>query len=70
MVPKFWSLVKEKIKSGNRKLLAAMMCYLALMGAALYMLLPVHTRDDYFLLIMVLVFFTYLMIKTLSHADD
>jgi hypothetical protein len=70
MFRKLVSLAKEMVKPGNRRLLAAMASYLVLIGAAVYALLPVHTSKDSFLLIAVIGFLTYLMLKTLAHADD
>jgi hypothetical protein len=70
MMDRIRSWMREKLTPGNRRLLIAMTCYLALVGVALYALLPVQTKDDQFLLLMVLFVFTILIIKTLAHADD
>jgi hypothetical protein len=70
MIASLWAVVREKVKSGNRKLKAEIACYLVLVGAALYFLLPVRTQDEGFMLIVVLGIFTYLIFKTLSQADE
>jgi ABC-type uncharacterized transport system permease subunit len=62
--------MREKLTPANRRLVIPMACYLVLVCAALHALLPVRTRDDRFLLGIVLVVFTILIIKTLAHADD
>jgi hypothetical protein len=62
--------MREKVRLANRRLLIAMTCYLVLIGIALYALLPARTKDDRFLLLIVLAVFTFLIIKTLAHADD
>jgi predicted secreted protein len=67
---RLWELIRERLKTSNRRLLAAIACYLILIGLALYALLPVRTRSDGFLLTVVLGFVAYLMIKTLAHAED
>jgi hypothetical protein len=62
--------MREMMLPANRRLLIAMACYLVLIGVALYALLPLRTRDDRFVLGIVLVVFTLLIIKTLAHAED
>jgi hypothetical protein len=62
--------IRERIARANRRLLIAMACYFVLIGVALYALLPIRTKDDGFLLIIVLCIFTFLIVKTLDHADD
>jgi hypothetical protein len=62
--------MREKMTPAKRRLVIAMTCYFVLVGVALYALLPARTRDDRFLLGIVLVVFTLLIIKTLAHADD
>jgi hypothetical protein len=52
----------------NRKVLAALVCYLALILIALYALLPVRTSQDRFVLWFVLCFFAILILKTIVHA--
>jgi hypothetical protein len=56
-------LLREKIKAANRRLIAAMSCYLVLIAAAVWML-------DGFLRAMVLFIFAILIVKTLVHAAD
>jgi hypothetical protein len=70
MVYKIKSWVREKMAHANRRLVIAMACYFVLIGVALYALLPVRSKDDSFVLIIVLCVFTYLIIKTLHHAED
>jgi hypothetical protein len=70
MIHRLWLQISEKTKTWNRRLLAEIACYLVLAGIALYVLLPIRTKDDLFLLIMVLVVFTYLILKTLHQAED
>jgi predicted membrane channel-forming protein YqfA (hemolysin III family) len=64
------SWMRETLTTANRRLLIAMTCYFVLLGVALYILLPARTKDDQFLLFMVLAVFTILIFKTLAHADD
>ena len=52
----------------NRRLLAALACYLVLILIALYALLPVRTSHDRFVLWFVLCFFAVLILKTIVHA--
>ena len=54
----------------NRRLLAAMICYGALILAALYVLLPIRTSNDAFVLVVFLLFFAVLIIRTLAHSQD
>ena len=70
MIQKIRSWMREKIKTANRRLLIAMVCYVVLIVAALSVLLPLRTEYDRILLGMVLAVFTLLIIKTLIHADD
>lgn len=64
------SLLREKIKKANRRLLVAMACYVALILVALYALLPARSSQDRFLLGVVLLVFALLIVKTLAHAED
>jgi hypothetical protein len=70
MVDKIRSWIREKIAHANRRLAMAMACYFVLIGVALFVLLPVRSKDDGFVLIIVLCVFAYLIIKTLDHAED
>ncbi len=63
-------LLREKGKSANRRLLAAMACYLVLIAIALYALLPIRSSQEKFLLGLVLCVFAILIVKTLAHAHD
>ncbi len=60
----------EKTKKLNRRLLTAMVCYAVLIAVALYALLPARTKDEAFILWVVLLFFLFLIIKTLAHSDE
>jgi hypothetical protein len=70
MVYKIGLWIREIIAAANRRLLIAMACYVALIGIALYALLPIRSQHDSFLLGTVLVVFALLIIKTLAHAED
>ena len=54
----------------NRRLLAAMACYLVLILIAVYALLPIRSSHEGFLLGFVLCIFALLIVKTLAHAED
>jgi hypothetical protein len=62
------SLLIEKVKCANRRVLFAMVSYLALIGVALFVLLPVKTQEERYLLGFVLFIFCLLIFKTLIHA--
>ena len=62
--------IYEKIKNLNRKLLVALLCYFILILIALYLLLPVYTSYDSFLLGLVLCVFAILIVKTIIHSQD
>jgi hypothetical protein len=64
------SMITEKMKRANRRLIFGLICYLALLGTALYVLLPVRTKEEGYLLGFVLFIFTLLIFKTLIHARD
>ncbi len=59
-----------KLKTANRRLLAALACYAVLIGIALYTLLPARTYYEQFILGLVLVVFALLILKTFVHSDD
>jgi hypothetical protein len=50
------------------RLVAALACYLVLIAITLYVLLPIHTSNDRFILGFVLCFFAILIIKTIVHT--
>ncbi len=54
----------------NNRLLIAMVCYGILILAALYLLLPVRSSNETFILLIVLLVFALLIAKTLAHSDD
>ena len=60
--------LSEKIKSVNRRLLFAMVCYLVLLSLSLYVVLPVQTKEERYLLGFVLFVFAMLIFRTLLHA--
>ncbi len=62
------SLIVRKIKTTNRRALFGILCYLVLLGIALYVLLPVRTSEERYLLGFVLFVFTVLIFRTLLHA--
>jgi len=64
------SRVRKKIKSANRRLVLALLCYAILIGIVLVEFLPVQSASDRFLLGMVLFVFALLIVKTLVHAGD
>ena len=47
-----------------------MICYGVLILASLFVLLPVRSSNEGFLLGMVLLFFAFLIIKTIVHSGD
>ena len=59
-----------KMKSANRRMLAALACYCILIGIALYALTPARTYHERFLLGLVLFVFALLIVKTLVHSGD
>ena len=59
-----------KMRSVNRRLLLAMICYCILALVALFVLLPVRSSNEGFLLGLVLFVFAFLAIKTLVHSQD
>lgn len=66
----FLSRLREKIKTANRRLVGAMICYAVLIGIVLVEFLPAQSTSDRFLLGMLLFVFAFLIIKTLVHAGD
>jgi len=64
------ALIGERLKEMNRRLLVAMACYLVLILIALYVLLPIRSSNEGFVLGVVLCVFALLIIKTLAHAED
>ena len=64
------SRLREKLKSANRRLLAAMVCYAILILIVLAEFLPVQSANDRFLLGVLLFVFALLIIKTLAHAGE
>jgi hypothetical protein len=64
------SFLREKTKTMNRRLLAALFCYGILILIAFLTLLPIRSSQDSFLLGLVLCIFAILIVKTLAHAED
>ena len=58
----------KKIKSTNRRLLFALICYVVLLGASLYVILPIQSKEERYLLGFILFVFTILIFRTLLHA--
>jgi len=58
------------VKKKNRRLLAGMICYGVLILAALFVLLPVRNSNEAFLLVVFLLFFTLLIVRTIIHSSD
>ena len=58
------------MKKANRRLLAAMICYGVLILAGLYALLPARTSNEAFILVVLLLVFALLIIKTIAHSED
>ena len=61
--------LRERIKRLPSRLLLAMGCYLVLIAVGLYVLLPVQSREDRFLLGIFLTVFIILILKTIVHAN-
>jgi len=47
-----------------------MICYGVLILAALFVLLPVRNSNEAFLLVVFLLFFTLLIVRTIIHSSD
>ena len=58
----------KKIKGANRRLLFSIACYILLLAASLYAVLPVHSKEERYLLGFVLFVFTMLIFRTVVHA--
>jgi hypothetical protein len=58
------------MKKINPKLLIALICYGVLILAALYLLLPVRSSNESFILGVVLLIFALLIVKTIVHSQD
>jgi hypothetical protein len=56
--------------ANKRKLIAALICYGVLILAALYLLLPVRSSNESFMLVALLLFFGFLIVKTIAHSND
>lgn len=57
------------MKRTNRRLLVALICYGVLFLAALYLLLPVRSSNESFILGVVLIFFALMIVKTIRFRD-
>jgi len=64
------SILLEKWRMGNRRLILAMACYCILALMALFTLLPAPSSQDRFILGFVLFVIAFLAIKTLVHSQD
>lgn len=58
------------MKKANRRLLIGMICYGVLIVTALFVLLPVRSSNEAFLLGLVLVFFALLILRSIAHFRD
>jgi hypothetical protein len=58
------------MKKTNRRLLIALICYGVLILAALYLLLPVRSSNESFILVVVLLVFALLVGKTIRFRDE
>jgi hypothetical protein len=58
------------MKTNKRKLFIALTCYGVLSLIALGVLLPVHSSNETFILVVVLLVFVLLTAKTIAHSDD
>jgi hypothetical protein len=58
------------MKKGKRRLVIAMICYGVLILVALYVLLPVRSSNDSFILVVLLLFFALLIVKTIRFKDE
>ena len=58
------------MKKGKRRLAIAMICYGVLILVALYVLLPVRSSNDSFILVVLLLFFALLIVKTIRFKDE
>jgi hypothetical protein len=58
------------MKRKNRRLLVALSCYGMLMLVALAVLLPVHSSNETFILVVFLLVFALLIVKTIAHNDE
>jgi hypothetical protein len=58
------------MKPNKRRLLVALICYGALILIALAVLLPVRSSNETFILLVVLLVFALLIVKTIAHSDD
>jgi hypothetical protein len=58
------------MKKSDRKLLTALICYGVLILVALLTLLPARSSNDSFILLVVLLVFTLLIVKTIAHSED
>jgi heme/copper-type cytochrome/quinol oxidase subunit 4 len=54
----------------KRRLIIALVCYFILIVVMLVLFLPIRNRSDGGILAVVLIFLTYLAMRTIDHADD
>jgi hypothetical protein len=60
---------REKIKEVSPRLLFALGCYLVLFIAGLFVLLPIRSREDSYVLAFFLAVFCIFIWKTIVHAN-
>jgi hypothetical protein len=64
------TMLYEKIRTSNGRLMAALACYAAIIAIALYAFLPIRSSQERFLLGGVLFVIALLILKTLVHSRD
>ncbi len=64
------SILRNKWRTANRRLILAMACYCVLALMALFTLLPAPSSHERFLLGLVLFVIAFLAIKTIVHSQD
>ena len=61
--------LREKIKQLPPRLIISLSCYLVLIIVGLYVLLPVRSREESFILGVFLTVFAVLILKTIVHSN-
>ena len=54
----------------KRRLIVALTCYGVLILGTLIALLPVRSSNETFILVVLLLFFALLIVKTIAHSDE
>lgn len=58
------------MKKKPGRLAVALLCYAVLIAVALYRLLPVRSSDERFILMIFLLVFAFLIVRTVMHAAN